>query len=260
MSQGVPSGYVLPTPQRAKLVGVLNIVFASLLLIYIGIQAAMLILTPTIMRISGDMMKDSQLKLEQKREADLAALKKEAAEAKTDEEKAQLAGQIKALENEPKVTMPDMNKMWDAMRAPGYQVYVWSDLASGFLLNLAMLISGIGLLRLKERSRKLAIGIFGLKIARLCILAIVLVLVILPITSKMSADMMSEMTKSGAPIPTMGEMSKIQAAVGTIQAALGVVFGSFWPILGLVLLTRPGTRAACLALTAKPSSFDQGLS
>ena len=50
MSQGIPSGYVLPTPQRAKLVGTLNIVFASLLLVYILFQITMLFFTPALIR------------------------------------------------------------------------------------------------------------------------------------------------------------------------------------------------------------------
>src|SRR3954471_23343363 len=87
MSQGTPSGYVLPTPQRAKLVGTLNIVFASMLLLYILSQIAMTFFTPALLEMSGDMMKQAQSKVDQQRKDQQAELRKEAAEAKTAEEK-----------------------------------------------------------------------------------------------------------------------------------------------------------------------------
>src|SRR5690349_6320948 len=107
MSQGIPTGYVLPTPQRAKLVGTLNVVFASLLLLYILFQISMLLLMPTIMRMSGDMVKQAQAKVEQRRKDQMAELNKQAAEAKTDEEKAQIKQQMTALEQSPSAPMPN---------------------------------------------------------------------------------------------------------------------------------------------------------
>ena len=265
MSQGIPSGYVLPTPQRAKLVGTLNIVFASLLLLYILFQISMLFLTPMIMRMSGDMVKQAQAKVEQQRKDQLAELEKQAAGAKTDEEKAQIEQQKTALERSPSVPMPNMSVVTDAMKDPGYQAYVWTDMISGLALNVAMFISGIGLLQLRERSRRLALWTFALKILRLCILAVLMIIIIIPMTSRMTSEMMSGMAqggRGGLPAAMMGDMAKFQAAIGAVQAVLGAAFGSFWPILGIVLLTRRGTRAACLARSslAKPRNPDPGLS
>jgi hypothetical protein len=265
MSQGIPPGYVLPTPQRAKLVGTLNIVLASLLLLYILFQISMLLLMPMIMRMSGDMVKQAQEKVEQKRKDQLAELKKRAAEAKTDEEKAQIEQHLTALERSPSVSMPNMNVVTDMMKAPAYQAYVWTDMISGLALNVAMFISGIGLLQLRERSRRLALWTFALKILRLCILAGLMIIYIIPMTSRMTSEIMSGMPQGGAgglPAPMMGDMAKFQAAIGTVQAVLGAVFGSIWPIIGMVLLTRRGTRAACLARASltKPRIPDQGVS
>ncbi len=263
MSQGIPPGYVLPTPQRAKLVGTLNIVFASLLLVYILFQIAMLFFTPAIMQMSGDMIKQVQAKTEQTRKDNLEKLKQLAALAKTAEEKSQIEQQRSALEKTPQVTILDMSKMTDMMKAPAYQAYVWSDMISGLMLNVAMLISGIGLLRLKESGRKLALWTFGLKIVRLSALAVLMIIFVIPITSRMTSEMMAGMAKSGAgtpPTAVFGDMAKFQAAIGSVQAVLGAAFGSIWPIIGMVLLTRRGTRAACQASVAKPPLPDQGLS
>ncbi len=148
MSQGIPPGYVLPTPQRAKLVGTLNIVFAALLLVYILFQIAMIFASPVLMQMSGDVLKQAQAKADEQRKAELEALKQEAAQAKTAEEKAQIELRRSTLEKTPQVTMPDMSKVTDMMKAPAYQAYVWTDMVSGLVLNVAMLISGIGLLGL----------------------------------------------------------------------------------------------------------------
>jgi len=263
MSQGIPPEYVLPTPQRAKLVGTLNIVFASLLLVYIVFQIAMLFFTPVLMQMSGDVMKQAQAKVDEQRKSQMDALKQEAAQAKTAEEKSQIEQRRTALEKSPQVTVPDMSKMADMLKAPAYQAYVWSDLISGLLLNVAMLISGIVLVQLKESGRKLALWTFGLKVVRLCALAVLMIIVVIPITSRMTSEMMAGITKGGAgtsPTAVFGDMAKLQAALGSVQAVLGAVFGSIWPIVGMVLLTRPGTRAACQASAAKPPLPYQGLS
>jgi len=259
MSQGIPSGYVLPTPQRAKLVGTLNIVFAVLVMLYIASQLAMLILSPMIMEMSQNSIKGVQAKVEQQRGNRVADLKTELAKAETDEQKATLKQQLDALEKSPSPKMPDLKKFQDQMMTPGYKLWMVCDLLSGLALNVAMLVSGIGLFRLKEWGRKLANWTFGLKIVRLCILTAVAIVFIIPMTSKMSAEMMEGITQ-GKPMPfPMGDMAKFQAVIGMVTAVLGLVFGSVWPVVGLVLLTRPGTRAACRASSPKPAAFEPEL-
>jgi hypothetical protein len=261
MSQSLPSGYVLPTPQRAKLVGTLNIVFASMLLLYILFQIAMLFATPMIMEMSMGVVKQAQTKVDQQRKDELAELKKEATEAKTDEEKKQAEERLSTLEKTPQVKMPDMSKVTDMMKNPVIRANQWCDFISGLVLNVAMLVSGIGLLQLREGGRRLALWTFGLKIVRLGVLASVMITLILPITAKVSSDMMAGMVKSGAGGPQaamMGNMAKFQAAFGTAQAVLGVVFGSIWPVIGLILLSRPGTRVACQISELKPKQRFSG--
>jgi hypothetical protein len=263
MSQGLPSGYVLPTPQRAKLVGTLNIVFASMLLLYILFQIAMLFFTPALIEMSGGMVKQAQAKIDQQRKDQQAELKKEAAEAKTAEEKKVVEERLSTLEKTPQVTMPDMSKVTDMMKNPVIRANQWLDFGSGLALNVAMLVSGIGLVQLKEWGRKLGLWTFGLKIVRLGVLATIMIIFILPITAKMSSEMMAGMMQSGAGGPQaamMGNMAKLQAAFGTAQAVLGFVFGSIWPVIGIVLLSRPGTRVACQASKPKPRFSDEGLS
>lgn len=259
MSQGIPSGYVLPTPQRAKLVGTLNIVFALLVMMYILVMLVWLLMQSKITDWSQNMMREGQAKADQQRKDHIATLKKEVAEAKTAEEKTSLKQELDALEKSPAPKMPDLKKFQDQMMTPGYMIWMACDLLSGLALNVAMLVSGIGLLRLKEWGRKLGNWTFGLKIARLCILTAVAIVYVIPMTSKMSAEMVEGMTQGkAAPFP-MGDMAKFQAVVGMATAVIGLVFGSIWPVVGLVLLTRPGTRAACRTPSSKPVALEPEL-
>ncbi len=261
MSQGIPTGYVLPTPQRAKLVGTLNIVFALLVMLYIAFNLAMFVLTPMIMEMSQKSLGEIQAKAETDRKNRVEEVKKELADAKEEQEKTRLKQQLDAIEKTPSIKMPDFKKIQDMTSTPGYRAWMWCDLLSGLALNVGMFISGIGLLRLRERGRKLGIWIFGLKIARLAILMLITILVIVPMSSKMSADMMREMTKNAgnpAAFP-MGDMARFQAIAGTVMAVLGFVLGSVWPIIGLVLLTRPGTAAACRVSPSKPAALEPDL-
>ncbi len=159
--------------------------------------------------------------------------------------------------------MPDMSKVTDMMKNPVIRANQWLDFVSGLALNVVMLVSGIGLVQLKEWSRKLALWTFGLKIVRLGVLATITIIFIIPITAKMSSDLMAGMVQSGAGGPQaamMGNMAKLQAAFGTASAVLGFIFCSIWPVIGIVLLSRPGTRAACGASKPKTRFSDESLS
>jgi hypothetical protein len=263
MSQGIPSGYVLPTPQRAKLVGTLNVIFASLLLIYFVAQLGLIFAGPILQKFGEDTLKQTRARVDQQRKDQMAALKKEAAEAKTAEEKAALVARIGALEKVPAMPLPDLQKMNEKMQTPGMRVLSWSLLLTGLALNLAMLFSGIGLLRLREKARRLAIGTFGLKIVRLCLESAITIVFVIPMMSEMMPDLMPGVPPgagSRTPFPfSGGDLARIQAVASTVMSVLIASFGSIWPVVGLVLLTRPGTRAACRASSSKPAAIESEL-
>ena len=258
MSQGIPKGYILPTPRRAKLVGTLNIIFSLLIMLYIGGMIAMMVFSPAILEMSQGPIREIQAKSVKARRDEVASLKQKVAEAKSDEEKAVLTRQIDAIEKKPEPKVPDLKKIQEQMMTPGFKALTAVDLGTGLLLNIAMLVSGIGLARLKESSRKLAIWTFVLKLVRLTILLLVAIFITMPMSAKMSADMMREMQQAGAnasPIP-LDDMMKIQAVAGLVMAVASYLVAVVWPSIGLVLLTRPGTRAACLASASKPAASE----
>src|SRR4051794_24543604 len=58
--------------------------------------------------------------------------------------------------------------------------YFWADLATGPVLNLLMLASGVGLTQLRVWARKMALWVAALKIVRIMALTLIFTLVVVP--------------------------------------------------------------------------------
>lgn len=252
MSKALPPGYALPNTSLPKTTGVFNIVFASLLLLFVTFQIAATILSPTIVRFVQQTTGAVQAKADAARQERIDILKKQLDAAETDEEKDAIRGQLDVLKAQaaraPKV--PDMQAMTEKLQTPAVKAVSWLDMSTSALLNTLMLISGIGLLKLKEGARRLALWVAGLKIARLTVLTLVQVFVIMPITLKVQREMFDQLAAGGGANANTAVMSmsmKAGAAAGTAMAFIGALFAMVWPIMMIVMLTRPGSRAACRA-------------
>lgn len=60
------------------------------------------------------------------------------------------------------------------------RVYFWTEVSVGIFLNILMIVSGAGLLRLRNRARKIALWVAGLKILRLAVMTTVTLFVSIP--------------------------------------------------------------------------------
>jgi hypothetical protein len=260
MSNALPPGYAVPNTSLPKTTGTLNIFFASLMLLFVAIQITMTLLAPMLIEFAQSSVRVAQAKAEASRKQQIAALKKDEAEAKTEEEKKQIRGQIEAIEAQPQPAGPDMKALMGQMDTPVMRAYTWTDMVTALILNVLMLASGIGLLRLKEKARRLAIWVGGLKIARQAIAMLIQIIFILPMSTKMQQEMIAEMGTSGAANAQAMQMTaKLGAAAGVAMTVLFAVLAMIWPILMIVLLTRPGSRAACLAASKPPPVEAEGL-
>ena len=114
--------------------------------------------------------------------------------------------------------------------------------------------------------RRLALGVAWLKILRWVAIIIFTLIVIVPITAEMQRKMFQEIEKAakakgGGPVMPMASLAEA-AAIGTAVWAVVVgLFASIYPALSLWFLTRPSTRAACLARAkpvGSPSDSDPG--
>jgi hypothetical protein len=134
-------------------------------------------------------------------------------------------------------------------------VVFWIEVSLAIVLNLAMIVSGFGLIQLKNRARKLAIWVAGLKLVRLLGMAFITIFFYIP------EEMRANETGPSPPIvvntPTSGSRSQttlnVQSAAGltavmeTTAAAGELLIGSIYPVLVLILLTRISVWAACIA-------------
>jgi hypothetical protein len=256
---------VQPNTGGPKAIGVLNIVFGTLLLlcaicssINLAMQSAM-----------GPMMQAQQQQLQQamkaEREQQLQELRDLEQAAKDEKEKANLQARQKALQAQPVPKMPDFTKFTQNAHLT---VYAIADIVTGLILNIAMIISGIGLLALKEWGRVTALWVAGLKIVRLVALYSIFAVVVVPVLvrsmTSMFEEMFDELAKAGPPGargPGPAELSQMAMGMGTMMTAFAIgmiVLGVIYPAIVLIVLTRPSVKAACAPRSPGPGIRNQG--
>jgi hypothetical protein len=240
---------VLVDTGTPKTIGVLNIVFGICLLLCVGCYGASLLMQSVMAPFFKAQQEQMQQQLKATRAQQIAQIAQQEAAARGEEEKARLRAQRKSLESQPEPKMPNMTNMY-GLDDPLVQGYYVADVGTAFLLNVALLVSGIGLLNLKEWGSRLALWVAGLKIVRLLVLYGFYLVVIVPIMLQRVTAMFQEMGAAqqaaggaGPPPP-----AALGATFGTMMAAAAVIMilvGAIYPVIVLILLSRRGVKAAC---------------
>jgi hypothetical protein len=247
-----------PPPPRStipKTIGILNIVFGSVFLACAICSGINLLIQPAVM---GPMMDAQQKQIQAQVEADrarqLALLKAQEDAAPNENEKAAIRARQKALQAMVVPKMPNFAKIAES---PALQTFSIVDVSTGLVLNIVMLISGIGLLNYKEWGRITAIWLAVLKIIRLITIYTYYALVVVPDMvgnfNTMFKEMFDEIGKGappGAKMPGQAELDQIGTFMGiamTATAVTYIIFGVIYPIITLVLLTRQRVKDACAA-------------
>ncbi len=278
MANQVEGKWVVPNPQIPRTFGMMNLVFGILLLLMGAGYLAMYVVMPAFQQKMVVQIKDQQDNLKRDRESKLAGLKKKEAAAKAKEAAAKTKEETEkakeetiaaveereTFENNPDPDMSAVTDMmgWNILSDRRLAVYYFTEVVSGMVLNVAMIVSGIGLMGLAEWGRKLGITVAWLKILRWVAMTIVTMVVIVPITTERTDKMMKSMqaqvnAKSGGrptPVPMVGfgQMIAVMSAVAVVFSAL---VASIYPITSLWFLTRPPTLAACLQ-RSKPTLLE----
>lgn len=257
-----PSGMIVPNPGPPKTIGILNIVFGGLMsLCGIGLMLQMLFM-PVIGRFFETRQKQAVAQAERAQrdaiKAQLDELTAREKSAQTDVEKAEIEAERKALQNRPKPYVPNMAMGLNMMSDPVVIRYTWGDYISGLVLNVAMIVSGIGLVRLKPWGRSLALWVAGLKIVRCLILAGFGIMVLAPVMTKQIGKEFDNVgqqvgAQKGNPQAAAGVQQQMKTMKGFMGVMMAVSYGgtylsyTIYPIIVLVVLTRPRVKAACLA-------------
>ena len=241
-----------PNYRTTRLLGIFNIVFASLLLIGGLCMGVSLAIQPMLIKAMNDVQKKAEAQGEAVRKGELDDLAKRAEAAKTDAEKAQLETERKEVEARPKggVPMFDISKL---MNQPEIQGWYWVEIMTGLIVNVAMFVSGIGLLKYRGWARNLALWTMLLKIARLALVYGFFIIAIVPGFSKTIGEAVSQMmmqqqgimVKGPKGVPDAATFTKIYTITYSIMGAGMIAIGSIYPAVMLVFLTRPRVKSAC---------------
>jgi hypothetical protein len=263
MATDLPAGSNRPPapPTTAhKLIGTLNVLFASALMLCGACSGVGLIMQVAMAPMSEEVQKNMQeaMQAQQKQELQkkIDDLKAREDAAPTDEEKSKLAAERQALELQPPLELP-MADMMGVYRDPIFIGYLAADFTTAVVLNLLLLASGIGLLAAKAWGRKLGVWVAALKILRLvAVYGFALIFVVPVFSQKMGAMMDKFMAQAqqrqqqnqpGAPpMPPMGKtVGTVYGMLLSAGAVVMMLFGAIYPIVMLWVLTRPKVKAAC---------------
>jgi hypothetical protein len=221
-----------PNPSLPKTIGTLNIVFGSLLLFCSICSGLGILWQAAFFPMMQADLQQARARMEAQRQQDLDKLRQQAKDAETDEEKADIEKRAKQLAATPLPPLPDFTEFTPA-KNPKLLVYTVTDAGTGIITDVAMIIAGIGLLRLQEWGRRLAIWVAAAKILFLVLGYVYYLLAVVP-------DMTKAMTKFFEG-PMAGMMGIMMGASGLISVVVGVIY----PIVTIAVLTRRGAIAAC---------------
>lgn len=251
----------LPNYRTTRLLGIFNIVFATCLLIFGLCMTVSVMVQPMFFKAINDAQKTLEEKGEATRKAELDSIAKREADAKSEEEKKEFAAQREEIEARPKAKLPGMMDMSKIMNQPMLQGWTWVEILTGLSLNIALFISGIGLLKYNGWSRTLGIWVALLKLARLVLVYGFFIISVVPPMSKTIGEAVGEMmaaqqgiqVKGAGAVPDAQVFTKIYTITYSLMGAGMISVGSIYPALMLWFLTRPRVKAACEP-TRKPIS------
>ena len=191
---------------------------------------------------------------EAERAEQLRQLEEQEQAAQTEEEKQSIQNQRQATQSSPTIVMPimpDMSKMY-GMNQPRVMAYFMTDILSSIVLNVLLLVSGIGLVGMKEWGRKQALWVAAIKIGLLFVLQFYNIVMVAPVMAKQMTEVMEQMMSQvapgsrGGPPPGFGsELATVYGISLTVTAVGTLLVGSIYPGILLWFLTRPEAKAAC---------------
>jgi hypothetical protein len=253
MSEKATNGPILPNYRTARLVGTLNIVFAALLLVCglgLGVSVASM---PYVSQVFEQAQERIKKQAQDKKKADLEALDEQAKSATDPEEKKAIEEKRKEVEERPDVpanTVPDFTGF---MKDPKLIGWYWVEIVTGIVLNVLLLVSGIGLLKFRGWGRVLGVRTGWLKILRLVVLYSYFSIAVVPEMARKMADMAGTMISQQAKATggrgfgpaEINMLAKVYAITYSAYSVGMILVGVIYPALMIWYLTRPGVVAAC---------------
>jgi hypothetical protein len=257
MSSKSEPGRVARRSRIPRIFGVLNLVFGSIMLLVGAGYVVWFVMAPSFTQQIQVNVQQQQSAAKAKRDADIAEYKAKEAAAKTEEEKQEWKDLRTTLESTtpPVIVKMDDLSGWDVMADHRLAIFYWTEVTSGILLNLLMIIAGAGLVALADWSRRLALGVAGAKVVRWVAILVFTLTLIIPITSERmhAAFSKPEVQASGPGAPfSATQIVQYMAIFSAVTAVFSAILAVIYPSLSIWFLTRPEARAACLRRMEPP--------
>ncbi len=231
-----------PNQSLARTIGTLNIIFGAILLCC-GACGALNFIVQPVMAPMLQAQNDSMVQqMQAEREERIDRLRLEEKQATTPEEKAKIRARRKAEEARPTPKVPDLTQF---VRDKSLLTYGIADSLVGIILNVALLIAGIGLVRLRNWGRVTSLWVAGLKIVCLTGLLAIFLIVVLPSVIEKLGQVFQDVGPGGPPPAVLKQMTTVMTYAYSAGAVIGYIVGLIYPIVILVALTRRSVIAAC---------------
>jgi hypothetical protein len=252
--------WVVPNPQIPRSFGLMNITFGILLLLTAAGYGLMYAYAPVLQKVFSAPMKQIEEQQKAVRSAKIAALKAQEAAAKTEEEKKALADERAALEARavPDLTAFEELQDMNAYNEPRLAIFYILDVSTALILNVLMIVSGGGLMRLRDWSRRLAIRVAQLKILRWFAMVVGSMVVIVPMMMAKTQPAMNALeaqmkAAGGGTLPfSLVLIMRWMFMFGVVFMIFAAIVASVYPAMMWWNLTRPPARAACLMQQPEP--------
>jgi hypothetical protein len=239
----------------------LNIIFGIVALGWGLCNDSMMMAYPGLMQAIGRQSTDTQRMLEEQQKRRIESLKEQEAAAKTQAEKDRLRKEQADLRaRRVVVTSSAANDMLTKMKVddPRFFAHYGTALATGLILNTAMIVAGVGLLRLRPWGRTVSLWVAALHLVRLVAVTASMVVIVGPIWGRMTESMTSATGGVGMDPETIRGMSEMNRTVSVAWQVGMFVLGSIYPIVTLWLLnTRSSLAALGLAKPDEPLPADE---
>ncbi len=245
MTRDEAATFTNPDFHTPRTFGILNIVF-SLLLLPCSMCMSLYAIIPAAIGFASEAQVTRLTQQEAEREAQRRQYEGELKAVQSDERKEMILAKIRDLETLPRSGPNFPNVLLDPLfRDPAYLGYFIADLSTGIALNLAMLVSGAGLIYFKGWSRLLAVGVSWLKVIRLLGLAVAATFLFAPWVSRILGLLEQEALKLDPSLAVGNPHSGPRAAmIVRIIAWIIFVFGTIYPIAQIRFLGLPSVREA----------------
>lgn len=266
MEHRIEPGLIVPTPQPVKTIGILNIVFGSLLGLMFLVGIISMLMMPYMVRMLVAQQKQLQEKAQSDHEAskkvDLDDIARRMELARTDEDRSALEAERQAIEARPRPFVADSTV---GLRMATEREVMWFNLVdslTGLPYYVALIATGIGLLWQREWARKTTLWISAFQILRAAVLMAVALMVVSPLMSRRMGEAFDDMGSQIAAQAGPGKGQSVSQAMKTVtKVSAAAIAGSYiatyafamiYPGICLWLMNRPGVRAACLPRNPSP--------